>query len=105
LRETLDFLDKTQTFAASPSTSDIASRTSDVDARLAQIDDFTAQLSGILNDEEKFYDIRYLWIDQRTNRKEGTFVKKLQAVDQRQEDIQKIINDQQKLLVVSKITV
>jgi hypothetical protein len=103
LRETLDFLNKTQTFASNPSTSDIASRISDVNARISLLDIFIGQLEGILNGEQ-LYDTRYLWIDQRVNRKEGTFVKKIQAVAQRQQDIQKIINDQKKLLVVNTIT-
>lgn len=102
LRETVAFLNDTQTLISNPSISDKASRLSGINNRLSQIDGFVTQLEGVLTGEQT-YDIRYLWIDQRTNRKTGTFVKKIRAVEQRQEDIQKIIDDQKKLLVVNAI--
>jgi hypothetical protein len=102
LRDTLAFLDETRSLESSPSVSDKAARLSSVNNRLGQIDSFITQLEGILSGEQ-IYDIRFLWIDQRTNRKIGTFVNKIRAVEQRQEDIQRIINDQKKLLVVESI--
>lgn len=102
LRETIDFYNNTSSFLSNPTAAGKTARSTKVNARISQIDEFIGQIEGIL-DGEQLYNIRYLWIDQRVNRKEGTFVKKVIAAQKRQEDIQKIINDQTKLLVLSKM--
>jgi hypothetical protein len=104
-RETLDFLNKTQAFASNLDPADVASRQGDINVRINSINDFIFQLEGILTTVEQLYDIRYLWIDQRVNRREGTLSATDRAVATRQEDTQKVINDQQKLLVVNNLRI
>ena len=98
-RETLAFLSSTQAFLAAPTDAGKAARTAAVNARTSAISDFAIELEGLLNDDN-LYEVRYLWIDQRTNRKNGVLTQKNQAVSQRDDDLRKLVEDQQKLLVL-----
>ena len=101
-RETLAFLASTEAYAADPTDAGKVARAAAVAARLVALSDFVVQLEGVLIDGG-LYDTRYLWIDQRTNRKEGLKTKQTQAETQRAEDQVKLIADQQKLLIAQSL--
>jgi hypothetical protein len=102
LRETLSFLEETTTFASNISLANKTSRQNELSIRQSKITDFILNLEDLLS-SGGLYDARYLWIDQRTNQKEGTLAQKFQAQLQRQEDQQQLIADQQRLLIVENL--
>jgi hypothetical protein len=102
LRKTLAFFAATQTWQGSVTTAGIVGRDLTLLARAADISSFLDQISTMLVDE-KLYDARYLWIDQRANRKTGTLTQQMQAASKRQDDITKLLEDQQKLLATESL--
>jgi len=98
LRETLAFLSSTQSFLAAPTAAGKAARLILVAVRAAAVQGFVSQVEGLLTDDN-IYEVRYLWIDQRTNRKDGTLAQQVQAATKREDDLLKIVEDQRKLLV------
>lgn len=102
LRETLAFYGSTLAWSSSLGPSGIPARVASIAERQSQISGYFDDFSAALVDEG-LYDIRYLWIDQRTNRKTGNFVKKRQAAQRRVENTRKLVKDQKKLLISEKI--
>lgn len=103
LRETLLFLDSTQTFITAPTNAGKTARIDDINTRQSKITTFKDNLSSILSNSDKLYDMRYLWIQQRTNREYGSLVRKLRAELLRQSGIAQLLANQQKLLVVQNL--
>lgn len=101
LRETLLFLDSTQTFISNPT--DKATRLTDITNRQNKITTFKDNLSSILSNSDRLYDVRYLWIQQRTNRETGSLIRKLRAELARQNSLLSILANQQKLAIVQKL--
>lgn len=101
-RETLSFLNSTQAFLAAITVSGLNNRKTIINNRLSLINTYIEQVESLLVDDN-LYETRYLWIDQRTNRRDGTLAQKNTYASQREEDIQKILDDQQKLLVANSL--
>ena len=102
IRETYEFIKSTQSFLDTPTDSGKISRSKTISKRVNSLKSFTSQIEGILIDDN-LYEVRYLWIDQRTNRKDGTLVMQNHAISRRKESLQKIVENQHKLLVASSI--
>lgn len=104
LRETVAFLSSTQSFLSALTAAGKAARAAAVAVRSAAVQGFLTQIEGLLTDDS-IYEMRYLWIDQRTNRKEGTLAQQVQAAVRREDDLRKIVEDQRKLLIAEALIV
>ncbi len=98
LRETLSFLTETESWVSSMSSSGKVSRLSEVLIRQVQLEAYASQFPNVLTDDG-LYEMRFLWLDQRTNRKTGNLTRKRQAEERREEALVKLVQDQMKLLV------
>lgn len=103
LSSTFSFLNSTKSWQSSPSITGRNSRINSINSRINSINTFSTNLGNLLSRTDKLYDIRYLWIQQRTDKKTGLLVQRNQAILKRQEDLQKIVADQQKLLIVETL--
>lgn len=81
----------------------VSDRTDAITAREAEISGHVDTLEGFLSRDGKIYDNRYIWISSRTDRKNGTLVKKMQASTRREESTKKLLEDQQKLFNLQKL--
>jgi len=98
-QKTLAFLSATEAWAAAPDPSGSVARQTLIAQRISDVTSFTKKIASILKNGDKLYDTRYLWIDQRINRKTGSLTQLKQAADTRVENLQKLLDDQQKLLI------
>lgn len=103
LRETISFLLSTQTWQSSPTNAGKAARTSSLNARSSDVDNFISSVETILQRLDQLYDVRYLWIQQRADKKTGLLTQRNQAILKRQEDLIKIVSDQKKLLITESL--
>lgn len=103
LRETYAFYASTVQWMASLSESGKATREAALSVRLSRLDYFIGLFEGLLDGGEQFYELRYLIIDQRANRKEGTLASAMQAATTRASDEVKIRGDAKKLLLTRKL--
>lgn len=103
LKGTLAFLNSTLAWQSSPTLSGRNSRVSAINSRLNSINTLISSLSNFLSKTGKLYDTRYLWIQQRTDKKTGLTILRNQAILKRQEDLLKIVADQQKLLITENL--
>jgi len=101
MRETLDFYLNTISWYSSISINNTLARTNEIVARQSQITDFIGEIENILI--SGLYDVRYLWIQQRTNRRIGTLAQKLSTEEQTQENLQQIKSDQKKLVLMDQL--
>jgi hypothetical protein len=104
LRETVAWTGQTQSWLSSLSEAGKASRSAAIVQRLARVDYFIAQAEDILSKSDALYETRYLLIDQRANRKDGTLAKAMNAETKRAEDEAKARADAKKLLLVTRLT-
>lgn len=103
LSKTLAFYQSTLAWASAPTPSAGAARNAVLLARLADVNNFIQQISSLLSGSDQLYNIRYLWIDHRTNRQDGTLTSLSQAVQTRTDNLVKLVEDQQKLLIAQEI--
>lgn len=103
LRNTLKFLNNTNSWATSPTSVGKSARLSEIHSRQSQLTDFTSAIEAVLGDGDGLYDSRYLWIQQRTDQEEGTLIAKQRAVQERLKTILKIVQDQRKLLITNAL--
>jgi hypothetical protein len=103
LSKTIAFYNSTLAWYSSPTLGGVSSRISTVGARLTYVADFISQVSDLLSVEDELYDVRYLWIQQRTDKKDGTISKRNQSKSQREENTGKLISNQRKLLIAESL--
>lgn len=103
LSKTIAFYNSTLAWYSSPTLGGVSSRISTVGARITYVADFISQVSDLLSVEDELYDVRYLWIQQRTDKKDGTISKRNQSKSQREENTGKLISNQRKLLIAESL--
>lgn len=103
LREALAWASSTQAWLAGLSDSGKATRSAAVVQRSLRVEYFVSQLYDLLSKAEALYEMRYLLVDQRANRKDGTLAKAMNAEAKRNEDEAKIRADAKKLLLVTRL--
>lgn len=103
MRETISFLNSTETWRDNVSASGKSARHTSIASRLLSIDSYIDSINTILTQTDQLYDIRYLWIQQRTDKKTGLLIQQKQAIKKRQEDLVKIVGDQKKLLITQNL--
>lgn len=101
IKQTQSFYDQTSNWYNSLSTAGKQNRYLSIINRISYLNGVIEELENTLIDT--LYDIRYLWIQQRTDRKDGTLVQKLLATNRRIELISNIINNQKKLLTMEAL--
>ena len=103
IQSTLTWISQTQTWSTILSSAGVANRITQIQGRQSDITGFIKQVSGLLETDDKIYSSRYLWIDSRTNKKTGTLIQKSMAVSNREDATQKLLADQQRLLIAEKL--
>lgn len=101
-KETLKYVELTDMFLSGFTQSDITDRISNINERINQVTKYISEIDSNLADTG-IYETRYLWIKTRTQRKDGTLARQMLAMRDRQDELQKIKEDQQKLLVTGQI--
>jgi hypothetical protein len=101
IKQTKSFYDQTFNWYNTLSAAGKQNRYLSIINRISYLNSVLEELENILIDT--LYDIRYLWIQQRTDRKNGTLAQKLLAANRRTELISNIINNQKKLLTVEAL--
>lgn len=102
-RNTLEFLQDTQTWVGSMSADGANNRMLAVQQRqsdLAAVAGSGGSLTTLLRDGDNLYDTRYLWIDQRTNRESGLMQMQARSAAQALEIITKVTENQRKALLL-----
>lgn len=105
LAATWAFWEDTVAWSSSPTAAGATARAAAVTARQADVARFVSSISAMMTKDDKLYDTRYLWIQQRTDKQNGTVAKRVQAQSRRYDNAAKLVADQQKLLITSKLTV
>lgn len=103
LRETSAFLNDTKVFSLAPTDAGKAARVTAINTRLGRISYFKDKLTSILKDGDQLYDLRYTWIQQRTNRSTGALTRKNRAAATRQSNILKTTSTQRMLKVLQSL--
>ncbi len=103
IQKAVEWLDKTAVWASSTTAAGRAGRVVDVNARMSDVRRYVSTVQALLRRSEKLYDLRYLWIKQRTDRREGLVVRIGQAASRRSEALAKLLSDQEKSLVASRL--
>lgn len=78
--------------------SDLATRSAQASARETQVTTDIENISAVMASIDRLYDTRYVWIDGRINLENGILVKQERAVEQREENLEKLIKNLTKLL-------
>ncbi len=99
LRETADWLTQTLAWAASPTNAGKIGRLGAIATRQSRLAHFISSFQSLVGSGESLYDLRYLMIDQRVNRKTGTLTKIKQAISKRAENQAQLVGDAKKLLI------
>ncbi len=103
LSRTLAFFGATSAWASSMSAAGVPARQAAVTARLADVASYVSRISGVLRDD-RIYETRFLWIQQRTDKKDGTLTRQVLARKRREEAAVKLLADQQRLLVAEALS-
>jgi len=103
LTKTTVFYGVTAVWAGSIGLAGVAARQATVTARQNDVASFIKKIGGLLGLDDKLYDTRFLWIQQRTDKKNGTLTQLVLAQQRRVENTAKIVADQQKLLIASQL--
>lgn len=85
-------------FAHSIFDSDLILRLAQVATRNSQVTTDIENISAVMASIDRLYDTRYVWIDGRINLENGILVKQERAVEQREENLEKLIKNLTKLL-------
>ena len=103
LSKTLAFYNSSAVWVSSLSAGGVPGRIAVITSRQSDITEFIKSINGLFTTDDKLYDTRYLWIQQRTDKKNGTVFKINQAKSQRNEDAAKIAAGQKKLLIAQSL--
>jgi hypothetical protein len=103
LRSLLAFITSTKAWQAAPTTAGKTTRVNALTARTIADSGFIDDISDLLIRTDQFYDTRFLWIQQRADKKTGLLTQRNQAILKRQESLVKIVDDQKKLLIVESL--
>jgi hypothetical protein len=103
LKSTWTFLRETQQWIASGYSGGSA-RIARLQARQAEVDRLIKLFESQLGKQGKLYDIRFLWLKQRVDKKDGTLAQRVQAQSKRVENTAKLLADQQKLFIASRMS-
>ena len=103
LSKTLKFYDDTVSWYNAPSLTGTQDRLNIVQSRLNDIALFIESISGLFISDDQLYDKRYLFIQQRTDKKDGTLFKIIQSKSQRIDDAKKLAAGQKKLLIAQSL--
>ncbi len=103
LRKTFAWYNATVTWASNVSPSGMTDRQTALNQRQFDVRSFIIAIQSLLGRDDNLYDTRYLWIQQRTDKKIGTLIQQSQATQQRVDATTKLVADQQKLLIASKL--
>lgn len=97
------FLEQTKAWQSAPNLDDLVDRITSISDRQTKISGFIQSFTDILTRTGKLYDQRYLWIKQRTDKKDGIITLRQRAKEKRLSDTEKLLEDQQKLLIMSQL--
>lgn len=103
LAKTKAFYDSTVAWYSSMSLAGVPARQAAVAARKSDVASFIARITGLLKADDRLYDTRFLWIQQRTDKKDGTLTQQVLARQRRMENTAKLIMNQQKLLIANSL--
>lgn len=104
MRAALVFLSDTQAWASAPTAALAPGRLAAVQARITDLARIVKLFESQLGKQGKLYDVRYLWIKQRVDKKDGTLAKRVASEKKRAENTQKLLDDQAKLLIANGLT-
>ncbi len=107
-QNTLAFSNATSSWASDVTASGAAARLPVVSARLSALGTsstpgFISTLEGLLGHDDNLYNVRYLWIQQRTDKTNGLLIQQTQAANQRVVNTQKLVASQQKLFITGSL--
>jgi hypothetical protein len=105
-RSTLEFLQSTTSWLASPTLSGFVGRMNDVERRRRDLNDAVSDsgsLTSLLRNGDNLYDTRYLWINQRTNRETGLVQLQARAYLQGVITIAKVTENQRKRFLMESV--
>ncbi len=98
-----DWIQQTNSWLNTFDVSGITGRRGNLEQRITYINDSISKINNILTSSDQMYEMRYLWIQQRTDKISGYKVKKSQAIQQQSSTRSQIQQDQLKIFVASKI--
>jgi hypothetical protein len=102
-RKTVTFYNDTVTWKASVSQSGAQARLDEVTQRITDLGDLIDKAQKVLKTGDSLYGKRFIWIQQRTDRKDGFLVKATRAEASRADASVKLVQDQQKVLALSAL--
>jgi hypothetical protein len=105
ISSTIAYLSMLKQFRSTLGLSIIPSMISELNGRIQKISSLCQSIDDNLRKNSKYYDSRYSWINQRTNRKTGTLSKKTQSQSQMGESIMKAKQNARKNFQMSLIKV
>jgi len=97
------FYSSTLAWSTTVTASGVAARQAAIAARQAAVAAFVTTLEGLLGSTDNLYNIRYLWIQQRTDKSQGLLIQEVQAMTQRLINTQSLIAAQQKILIANSL--
>jgi len=103
LSKTSAFYNATVSWAAAVTAAGAVARATAVTARQVDVASFISRITNILTRDDKLYDSRFLWIQQRTDKQNGTLTRQVLAQQRRVEATAKLLADQQKLLIANRL--
>lgn len=103
IRNTKTILAATSLWVPTVDLSQVPSRLNIIGARTSYIRSIIPQIENILGDGGSLYNYRYLWIQQRIDKRNGLLTRTSQSETVRVTTTAQIIEDQKKLLVVSSM--
>jgi hypothetical protein len=98
LRELVLFVVNTLIWQSTISVAGKTARIINIEARQTQIFNNITRITDVLTNDS-LYDQRFLFIEQRIDKKDGNLTKQKQAEARRKDNLRKLIADQQKLLI------
>jgi hypothetical protein len=103
LSKTIKFYDDTVSWYGAPSLAGTQDRINIVQARREDMASFINSILDLFISDDQLYDKRYLFIQQRTDKKDGTLFKIIQSKSQRIDDAKKLAAGQKKLLIAQSL--
>lgn len=103
-RKTKAFYDSTVIWDSSITVAGSPARLASVTQRISDISDTITKAEQVLKTGDSLYSRRYMWIQQRTDKKDGFLTKRNTAELSRLDSTTKLIQNQQKILALSGMT-
>lgn len=100
IKQTYDFYQITLTYSTNINYTNFNGRISQVENRINQIFATISGAEDVLKSSESLYDLRYLWISQRTDKSSGFIVKRDQAIINRKAVVKSIRENARKLIAL-----